>query len=139
MMKILALDVGNKRIGTAVSDELGMFAHPLYTVKRKGLQNDIDTIIKIIDEHRIGELVIGLPKNMDGTIGSQGEKTIYFAEAIKSKKDIKITYWDERLSTKTAKDIMLLNDIRQIDKKEIVDTIAAVVILDNYLSSIRKG
>ncbi|MDO5062581.1 MAG: Holliday junction resolvase RuvX [Peptostreptococcaceae bacterium] len=138
-MKILALDVGNKRIGTAVSDELGMFAHPLYTVHRKGLQNDIKAILGIVQEHKIDEIVVGLPKNMDGTIGQQGEKTIYFADAIRKEKEIKITFWDERLSTKTAKDIMLSNNIKQINKKEIVDTIAAVVILDNYLSSVRKG
>lgn len=138
-MKILALDVGNKRIGTAISDELGMFAHPLYTVQRKGLQNDLKAIIDLIDTHQVQKVVIGLPKNMDGSIGFQGEKTVYFAEALKEQKEIEIVFWDERLSTKTAKDIMLSNNIKQINKKEIVDTIAAVVILDNYLSSIRKG
>lgn len=133
--KILALDVGSKRIGAAISDELGMFAHPLYTIHRKGIQRDIQAIIEIIANNNIGDIVIGLPKNMDGSIGFQGEKTYAFVEILKEHIDNPIIYWDERLSTKTAKDIMLTLNIKQQEKKNIVDTIAAVVILDNYLSS----
>lgn len=138
-MKIMALDVGNKRIGISISDELGMFAHPLYTLKRKGIDRDIEEINNLLQEHSIKKLVIGLPKNMDGTIGEQSQKTMYFADKLKKIVDIEIVFWDERLSTKTAKDIMLLNNIKQINKNEIVDTIAAVVILDNYISSIKRG
>lgn len=139
-MKIIALDVGNKRIGVAISDALGMFAHPLYTIQRKGIQRDIQAIADLLKEHEVGELVIGLPKNMDGSVGFQGEKTMAFAEQLQNHiKDVRIIFWDERLSTKTAKDIMLKNGIKQEDKKKIVDTVAAMVILDNYLSSVRKG
>ena len=137
-MKYIGLDVGNKRIGVAVSDDLGMFAHPLCTIKRKGIKRDIDEIEKICNEQGINKFVIGLPKNMDGIVGEQGEKTIKFAEIIKSALNIEIIFWDERLSTKTAKDIMRSNNIKQIEKNEVVDMIAAVVILDNYISSIRK-
>lgn len=135
--KILGLDVGSKRIGAALSDELGMFAHPLYTIHRKGLQRDIQQILDILEEYEASSIVVGLPKNMDGTLGGQAEKTIQFADAIKQQTQIPIIFWDERLSTKTAKDIMLRLQVKQEDKKNIVDTIAAVVILDNYLSSLK--
>ncbi len=139
-MKKIGLDVGNKRIGVAISDELSMFAHPLYTIARKGIERDLEAIKNLVEEHQVDEVVIGLPKNMDGSVGFQGEKTLAFAERLQLQlKDVKIIFWDERLSTKTAKDIMLKNGIKQEDKKKIVDTIAAVVILDNYLSSVRKG
>lgn len=139
-MKKIGLDVGNKRIGVAISDELSMFAHPLYTIARKGIERDLEEIKNLVEEHQVDEVVIGLPKNMDGSVGFQGDKTLAFAERLQLQlKDVKITFWDERLSTKTAKDIMLNNGIKQEDKKKIVDTIAAVVILDNYLSSVRKG
>lgn len=135
--KILALDVGSKRIGVAISDELGLFAHPLYTIHRKGIQRDISEIKSVISQNQIGDIVIGLPKNMDGTVGFQGEKTYAFAEILNQHIDNNIIFWDERLSTKSAKDIMLQLNIKQEDKKNIIDTIAAVVILDNYLNSIR--
>ncbi len=138
-MKILALDVGNKRIGTAVSDELCMFAHPLYTIHRKGIKRDLEEIIRIIEEHKIERLVVGLPKNMDGSLGFQSEKTIKFVDALLSEKQIEVVYLDERLSTQEAKEIMLANNIKQENKKNIIDTIAAVVILEDYLKSIREG
>lgn len=138
-MKMLALDVGNKRIGTAVSDELGMFAHPLYTIHRKGIKRDIEEIIRILEEHRIEKLVVGLPRNMDGTLGFQGEKTMKFVNSLQREIGMDVEYIDERLSTQEAKEIMLANNIRQENKKNIIDTIAAVVILDDYLKRVREG
>lgn len=135
--KQLALDVGSKRIGLAISDELGMFAHPLYTIHRKGIQRDIEALVEIITSNNIGDIIVGLPKNMDGSIGFQVEKTHAFIDKLKGHIDNNIIFWDERLSTKTAKDIMLTLNIKQEEKKNIVDTIAAVVILDDYLSSKR--
>ncbi len=137
-MKIIALDVGNKRIGVAISDELGMFAHPLYTVKRKGIVKDYEEILLLLEKHSVDKVVIGLPKNMDGSVGFQADKTIAFAEGLKERTNVEVVFWDERLSTKTARDIMLSNNIKQTDRKEIIDTIAATVILDNYLGSMRK-
>lgn len=137
-MKYIGLDVGNKRIGVAYTDELGMFAHPLYTIKRKGIERDIEEIKKIVKEQNTKTFVVGLPYNMDGTLGEQAQKTLKFAEIIKDALGLEIIFWDERLTTSEAREIMYLNNIKQADRKEIVDTIAAVVILDNYISSIRK-
>ncbi|MGL5257308.1 MAG: Holliday junction resolvase RuvX [Proteocatella sp.] len=134
-MRILALDVGNKRIGTALSDELNILAQPLYTIHRKGLDRDIEEILKIVTEKNVGTIVVGLPKNMDGTVGFQGEKTQKFAEVLKQRIETPIIMWDERLTTVSARRIMIENDVKQKDKKNLVDTVAAVVILENYLNS----
>lgn len=136
-LRILALDVGNKRIGTALSDELNILAQPLYTIHRKGLERDIQEIVNIIKEKNVGTVVVGLPKNMDGTVGFQGEKTQKFAEILMQNIEVPLIMWDERLTTVSARRIMIENDVKQKDKKNLVDTVAAVVILENYLNSKR--
>lgn len=130
----MALDVGNKRIGVALSDELQILAQPLYTIHRKGIERDIEEIVKIINDNDVEEVIVGLPKNMDGTTGFQGEKTIKFAEILKQSTDRPVIMWDERMTTISARRIMIENDVKQKDKKNLVDTIAAVVILETYLS-----
>ena len=130
----MALDVGNKRIGVALSDELQILAQPLYTIHRKGIERDIEEIVKIINDNNVEEVIVGLPKNMDGTTGFQGEKTIKFAEVLRQSTDRPLIMWDERMTTISARRIMIENDVKQKDKKKLVDTIAAVVILETYLS-----
>ena len=130
----MALDVGNKRIGVALSDELQILAQPLYTIHRKGIERDIEEIVKIIIDNNVEEVIVGLPKNMDGTTGFQGEKTIKFAEVLRQSTDRPLIMWDERMTTISARRIMIENDVKQKDKKNLVDTIAAVVILETYLS-----
>lgn len=136
-LRILALDVGNKRIGAALSDELNILAQPLYTIHRKGLERDIQEIVNIIKEKNVGTVIVGLPKNMDGTVGFQGEKTQKFAEILMQNIEVPLIMWDERLTTVSARRIMIENDVKQKDKKNLVDTVAAVVILENYLNSKR--
>ncbi|MGB5823394.1 MAG: Holliday junction resolvase RuvX [Proteocatella sp.] len=131
----MALDVGNKRIGVALSDELQILAQPLYTIHRKGLDKDLEEIANIIDENKVCEIVVGLPKNMDGTIGFQGEKTQKFTDYLKEKVHIPVVMWDERLTTLSARKIMIENNVKQKNKKNLVDTVAAVVILETYLNS----
>ena len=130
----MALDVGNKRIGVALSDELQILAQPLYTIHRKGIERDIEEIVKIINDNNVEEVIVGLPKNMDGTTGFLGEKTIKFAEVLRQSTDRPLIMWDERMTTISARRIMIENDVKQKDKKNLVDTIAAVVILETYLS-----
>ncbi len=130
----MALDVGNKRIGVALSDELQILAQPLYTIHRKGIERDIEEIVKIINDNNVEEVIVGLPKNMDGTTGFQGEKTIKFAEVLRQSTNRPLIMWDERMTTISARRIMIENDVKQKDKKNLVDTIAAVVILETYLS-----
>jgi len=133
-LKLMALDVGNKRIGVALSDDLQILAQPLYTIHRKGIEKDIEEITNIIKEKNVEEVVVGLPKNMDGTTGFQGEKTLKFAEILKEKTDVPVLMWDERMTTISARKIMIENEVKQKNKKNLVDTIAAVVILETYLN-----
>ena len=130
----MALDVGNKRIGVALSDELQILAQTLYTIHRKGIERDIEEIVKIINDNNVEEVIVGITKNMDGTTGFQGEKTIKFAEVLRQSTDRPLIMWDERMTTISARRIMIENDVKQKDKKNLVDTIAAVVILETYLS-----
>ena len=117
-MRTLALDVGNKRIGVAISDGLNILAQPLYTIHRKGLDRDIQEIVNIIKEKDVGTVIVGLPKNMDGTVGFQGEKTQKFAEILIEKIEVPLIMWDERLTTVSARRIMFENDVKQKDKKK---------------------
>lgn len=138
-MKIIGLDVGNKRIGIAISDMLGMMAQPLFTLKRKGIDNDLEAMKEIIAEHKVKTIVIGEPKNMDGTNGFQWEKVKYFADKLDSylkseDMELEFVYVDERLSTVSANRIMFENSVKEKKRKELVDTIAAVIILDTYLN-----
>ena len=101
---------------------------------RKGIERAIEEIVKIINDNNVEEVIVGLPKNMDGTTGFQGEKTIKFAEVLRQSTDRPLIMWDERMTTISARRIMIENDVKQKDKKNLVDTIAAVVILETYLS-----
>lgn len=134
-MRIMALDIGDKRIGMAISDLMGWTAQPLYTVHRRGVEQDIEEILKNVREYSPSTIVAGLPKNMDGSEGFQSEKTLTFMNLLKEKlsPEIRIEYQDERLSTKSARQVMLQAGTKRKDKKNMVDTIAAVFILETYL------
>lgn len=134
-MRTMALDIGDKRIGMAISDLMGWTAQPLYTIDRKNLEKDMEEIVENIDKYLPTTLVVGLPKNMDGSSGFQADKTIEFVERLKEKlpDNIEVVYQDERLSTKSASQVMTQNRVKKKDKKGLVDTIAAVFILETYL------
>lgn len=134
-MRTMALDIGDKRIGMAISDLMGWTAQPLYTIHRKNLEKDIEEIMDNVTEYLPATLVVGLPKNMDGSSGFQAEKTIEFVERLKEKlpDHIEVVYQDERLSTKSASQVMTQTGIKKKNRKNLVDTIAAVFILETYL------
>jgi len=132
-MRILGLDLGSKTIGVAISDPLGWTAQGLTTIRKTKKENDILEIEKICNEYKVEEIVIGLPKNMNGTIGESGERAIEFSELIKERLNIKIQMWDERLTTVAANRAMLEADLSRQKRKKIVDKIAATYILQGYL------
>lgn len=132
-MRILGLDVGQRTIGIAVSDPLGYTAQGVTTIRRTKKTEDIKELQKICDEYKVGTLVIGLPKNMNGTIGFAGEKITEFAEMIKEEISIDIQFWDERLTTVAAHRAMIEGDLSRAKRKKIVDKIAAQYILQGYL------
>ena len=132
-MRILGLDLGDKRIGVAISDPLGLIAQGLDTIEAGTKSDIIKKVCEIADIYKAQKVVIGLPKNMNGSIGSQGEKSLLFGEDLKFQYSGEIVYYDERLTTRSANAIMLENNLRRTERKKRVDRIAAVLILQGYL------
>ena len=134
--RIMGLDVGDKTIGVAVSDLMGLTAQGVKTIKRVGKKKDIEALKEIIKERQVNKIVSGLPKNMNGTLGPQGEKVIKFCELLEEETGIKIEYWDERLSTVAAERTLIQGNVRRENRKGVIDMVAAVIILQGYLSLI---
>lgn len=134
-MKIIGLDVGSKTIGVAVSDALGWTAQGITTIKwDENHMNTADqSLVEIITEHDIKKAVIGLPKNMNGTIGERGQASERFAKYVEKTFQIPTVLWDERLSTVAADRVLLEADLSRQKRKEVIDKIAAVMILQTYL------
>lgn len=136
--RIMGLDVGDKTIGVAVSDLMGLTAQGVKTVKRVGKKKDIEALKEIIKERQVNKIVSGLPKNMNGTLGTQGEKVIKFCELLEEETGIKIEYWDERLSTVAAERTLIQGNVRRENRKGVIDMVAAVIILQGYLDRQRN-
>ena len=137
MERILGLDVGDKYIGVAVSDLLQYTAQGVTTIKRESKEKDFKAIENLLSQYEIKKVVVGLPKNMNGTMGPQSEKVMKFAEKIKNKFKIDLIYIDERLSTVSAERILIESEVRRENRKKVIDKIAASYILQTYLD--RKG
>ena len=138
--KILGLDVGSKTVGVAISDLMGWTAQGLDTLRINEEQEDfgIDQLVAIIKEHNVGSVVIGLPKNMNNSIGFRGEASLKYKELLQENlPDIEIIMWDERLSTMAAERSLLEADVSRQKRKKVIDKMAAVFILQGYLDSIQ--
>ena len=136
--RIMGLDVGDKTIGVAVSDLMGLKAQGVKTINRVGKKKDIEALKEIIKERQVNKIVSGLPKNMNGTLGPQGEKVIKFCELLEEETGIKIEYWDERLSTVAAERTLIQGNVRRENRKGVIDMVAAVIILQGYLDRQRN-
>lgn len=135
-MRIIGLDVGDRTIGIAMSDITGILATGLTTIRRTSLEKDLVELAKIVHEHEVQKIVIGLPKNMNGSLGERAQKSMDLAETLKSFfVGVDISLWDERLSTVAAEKVLISADLRREKRKKIIDMMAAVVILQNYLDS----
>lgn len=134
-MRILCIDYGEKRIGLAVSDPLGLTAQGLPTLIRRDEKSDMLKLSEIINEKDVNEIVIGLPKNMNGTLGKKAEEVLKFAEFLKSRFSLPVHTVDERLSTVRAHRSMLEGDLSRKKRGKRVDMIAAQLILQSYLDS----
>ena len=137
-MRIMGLDVGTHTIGVATSDELGITAQGLKTVKRRSLEADFEEISSIIDHFEISKIVVGLPKNMDGTLGKQAEKVFRWIRDLKDRTHLPVVTWDERLSTVGASRVLLEADLSRRKRKKVIDKLAAVLILQGYLDQRRE-
>lgn len=138
MKRIMGLDVGDKTIGVAVSDPLGFTSQGITTIRRKGIKTDIIELREIIEDYNIEKVVMGLPKNMNNTLGPQGEKVIKFSEKFKAKfEDLEIIFQDERLSTVSAERMLISSDVRRDKRKQVIDKVAATYILQTYLDTVK--
>ena len=133
-MRILALDMGEKRIGVAVSDALGITANPRESIIYKSDQDTIDSIINIVKEEQIGEIVVGLPLNINGSQSNFTKKVLGFAEELKKKTDVPVKTWDERLTSMQGERILLEADLSRKKRRQVIDKLAAQLILQNYLN-----
>jgi putative Holliday junction resolvase len=137
-MRIMGLDIGTRTIGIAISDELGITAQGLKTLRRKSMEEDFKEIAAIIRQFEIEKIIVGLPQNMDGTLGRQAEKVLKWTEALRDKIEISVATWDERLSTVGASRVLLEADLSRRKRKKVIDKVAAVLILQGYLDQGRR-
>jgi putative Holliday junction resolvase len=134
----MGLDVGDKKIGIALSDSMGWTAQGYSVIERKNLKGTLCKIKKIVERYDVTQVIIGLPKNMNGSIGPQGEKILKFAEELGNIiNNIEIKLWDERLTTIEAEKTLIEADLSRRKRKQVIDKLAAVLILQNYLDSRR--
>ncbi len=138
MVRIMGLDLGEKRIGVSLSDLMGWTAQGYKTIHRTNIKTDLQELNKIILENEVGKIVIGLPKNMNGSLGPQSEKVMKFADRLNKHTKLQIIFWDERLTTVAAERTLIQANVSRTKRKNVIDKIAAIHILQGYLDSINK-
>ncbi len=132
-MRLMGLDVGNKTIGVALSDPLGWTAQGLEVIRRTGLNNDLARLREIIDQYNVEKIVVGMPKNMNGSLGPQAELVMEFIPVLKETAGLPVETWDERLTTVAAEKMLIGADVKRAKRKKVIDKMAAVLILQGYL------
>ncbi|MGI6430379.1 MAG: Holliday junction resolvase RuvX [Syntrophomonadaceae bacterium] len=134
-MRIMGLDVGEKRIGIAVSDPMGWTAQGHSVLQRSSLTKDLAKLRELCQQLECELLVVGLPRNMDGTLGPKAEEIQEFGGSLQENLGLPIEYWDERLTTRSAERVLIEADISRRKRKQVIDKVAAVYILQSYLDA----
>jgi putative Holliday junction resolvase len=129
----MGLDVGEVRIGVAISDETGLIARGLTTLRRVGWKQDLDALIQLADQHDVQEIVIGLPLNLDGSEGVQAGSVADFTQRLRAASPIPVSQWDERLSSVSAERVLIEGGLQRNKRRQVIDKLAAVIILQNFL------
>ncbi len=137
-MKCLGMDLGTKTLGLATSDKLGVIASPYKTLRYDDINSLVEEVLKIIDKENIEVLVLGYPKNMNNSLGFAINRTNEFKEILERKTSIPIELIDERLSTVEAENMLISSDVSRSNRKKVIDSIAASIILDTYLRRIER-
>ncbi|WP_419878893.1 Holliday junction resolvase RuvX [Brevibacillus centrosporus] len=135
MTRLMGLDVGDKTIGVAVSDELGWTAQGVETIKRQSKAKDFARLQELIAQYQVGAIVVGLPKNMNGTIGPRAELCQSFGKLLQEKTSLPVHMWDERLTTMAAERMLISADVSRQKRKTVIDKMAATLILQGYLDA----
>lgn len=134
-MRAMGLDVGTKTVGVAISDELGFTAQPITTVRRTNVKADHAELQKLIAEHAITHLVVGLPLNMNGSEGPRAGESRKLGDALAEKASLPVIYWDERLTSVAAEKSLIEADVSRKKRKEVIDQVAACLILQGWLDA----
>jgi len=134
--RLMGLDVGTNTIGIAVSDLLGITAQGVEVIHRSDAGHDFDRLQELVQQYSVKTFIVGLPKNMDNSIGAQGVFTQEFAAELEEKFAIPIIFWDERLTTKSARQFLIYANVSRKKRKQVIDKMAAVIILQSYMDSI---
>ena len=139
MGRTMGIDLGDKRVGVAVSDELGLTAQAVTTLRRESMNGLIDAIRELVREKDVTRIVVGLPLNMNGTDGPRAGSTRAFAARIEGSLSIPCAVWDERLTTRAAERLLIEGEVSRKKRKEVVDQLAAQLILQGFLDAERAG
>ncbi len=134
--RVLALDYGTKRIGVALSDELGWTAQPLETFERRTLDRDLAHILSLIATHEVSRVLLGLPLRLDGREGPAIQAMREFTVRLEAAAPVPVVLWDERMTTKAAEDLLIAADVSRKKRKGAVDRVAAAILLQSYLASL---
>ncbi|MEN2446031.1 Holliday junction resolvase RuvX [Bacillus aerius] len=137
-MRILGLDLGMKTLGVAISDEMGWTAQGIETIKIDEAGGDfgLSRLSEIVSQYGTDKIVLGFPKNMNGTVGPRGEASQSFAKVLENTYNVPVVLWDERLSTMAAEKMLISADVSRQKRKKVIDKMAAVMILQGYLDSL---
>ena len=138
MERILGIDVGDKRIGVAVTDPLQITAQGVMTLKRKTRDDDLEAFRDLIAKYEIKKVVAGLPLNMDGSESAQTRKTVNFCQFIKKRLDVEIIYIDERLTSSWSEKVLIEGNVSRENRKDYIDMLAAQIILQSYMDRVVK-
>ncbi len=138
-MRILGLDYGSRRIGVAICDELGMTAQGVATIARKNRETDLNTIAELVRRHGVERIVIGYPLRLDGSEGIQCEKINRFVRRLEMRFSLPVIRWDEAFSTKEAEELLRGRGVAREKRREVVDRVAASLILQGYLDAVAGG
>ena len=130
-MRVMALDVGEKTVGIALSDELGITVSPRETLRRDG--SELDRLAGIVTQDAVGEIVVGLPISLNGSLGPSAQKVLELVAQLRERFTIPVVTWDERLTTAEAEKILLAADTRRAKRRKVIDQVAAALILEGYL------
>lgn len=142
MIRIMGLDFGSKTVGVAISDPLGLTAQGIEIIRRTSenkLRRTLARIEELIREYQVTSIVLGYPKNMNNTIGERAEKSLAFKEMLERRTGLPVVMWDERLTTVAANRTLIEGGVRRENRKEYVDMLAAVYILQGYLDSLERN
>jgi putative Holliday junction resolvase len=134
--RIMALDPGSKRMGVALSDELGWTAQPLETYERRSLAADVAHIQDLVRRYEVREVVMGMPLHMSGRVGAEAERAQALMDTLGQALNVPVVAWDERLTTKSAEDLLIAANVSRKKRKGTVDRVAAAILLQSYLESL---